>query len=175
MATVPVQITWVVGQVVTAAQLNANVRDAVNFLLAPPMAELRQTVQQSIPTGGSGAALLFDAEDLDRDNGHSTVTNTSRYTAQTPGWYQGSGGGSSFVGAGRRTFWWNVNGTSLNASEAGLTAGPAATAPAARTKQMFMNIGDYLELIMWQDTGGAINTFTTGTAQPGMSIRWVSN
>lgn len=45
----------------------------------PPTAELIQTVGQSVPNGTWGI-ITFDSEVEDSHGGHSTVTNTSRYT-----------------------------------------------------------------------------------------------
>jgi hypothetical protein len=80
----------VTGELVTAAELNDDVRDAINFLLQPPLCVVRDTDGQTISAGGS-AAVDFDTEDLDRDSGHSTSTDPSRYTGQTPGWYRVDG------------------------------------------------------------------------------------
>jgi hypothetical protein len=76
MATLPSFRTWTAGEIVTAAYMNSNVRDAGNFFLSWPVFEGRQAVAQSF-TSGAPTALLIDTEDIDTDNGHSTVTNTS--------------------------------------------------------------------------------------------------
>lgn len=86
MATVPNPRTWTVGEQVTATKLNADIRDSFIFFKAPPLAVLRKTSNQSIPSN-SPTAITWESELIDRDGGHSTVTNTSRYTSQTSGYY----------------------------------------------------------------------------------------
>jgi hypothetical protein len=177
VATVPVEMTAVAGAVLTAAQWNSNVRDAVNFLLSPPTCELRQTVAQSIANGGSGTAVNLDTEDIDNDGMHSTVTNTSRVTAQTAGRYQFGGGVVYAANAtNRRICWWALNGTAVTGSEA-TTAGSAvaggSTGPAARTKSVFLNVGDYVELVAFQDSGGVLNTAVATFEMPSVFARWI--
>jgi len=175
MATIPTFITWVTGQVVTAAQLNANVRDGGNFFLSWPVAELRQTVAQSI-ANGTPTAVTFDTEDIDTDNGHSTVSNTSRYVGQTAGRFQVSGGvGFAASATARRSAQWFKNGSVINAGSAMVPATAANDmAVAARTMTVFLNGStDFVELDAYQESGGALNTFVTGNGQPSMSVRMV--
>jgi hypothetical protein len=163
--------------VLTAAQLNTYLSNAVSFFLAPPLALLRQTVAQSVPTGAF-TALTMDTEDLDRDGGHSTTTNTSRYTAQTAGYYLCSGlVGWSSSATGRRATRWQVNGSATNASDAIFAAVIASAINVVPpTKPIFLNVGDYLEMAAFQDSGGALLTaVAVGSDQPGSSILWVSS
>jgi len=82
----PSQRTWVVGDVVTAAMMNSNVRDAVNFLLNPPIADVYQSAAQTLATG-TATDVTFDASNVDTYAGHSNSVNNSRYVAQVAGWY----------------------------------------------------------------------------------------
>lgn len=176
MATVPVEITWVSGQVVTAAQLNSNVRDALNFLLSPPTCELLQTVAQSCANGST--TLLFDNEYVDTDNMHNTVTNTTRITAQTPGRYQIAGATAFAANAtGTRGGWYLINGSAMGASEVIIPASASAGAQTEvnmRTKSIYMNVGDYCEISAWQTSGGPINSYAGGQGAPGFFMRWIS-
>jgi hypothetical protein len=175
MATVPVEITWVTGQVVTAAQLNANLRDAINFLISPPLAILRQTVAGSF-TSATWTQVSFDTEDIDRDSGHSTVTNTSRYTAQTAGYYLCAGKISFASNAtGRRWTRWDVNGSEINATRLGFAPsnGDVSEIPAC-SRWIFLNVGDFVELKGYQDSGGALNTVVTSGDQPMANLQWMS-
>ncbi|MFI6737434.1 hypothetical protein ACIBI9_31300 [Nonomuraea sp. NPDC050451] len=84
MAVLPNPRTWTVGELLTAAKLNTDLRDGLNFLLATkPLCKLKLSAGVNL----SSQDIPWSAEDIDRDNGHSTVTNTTRYTAQTAGWY----------------------------------------------------------------------------------------
>lgn len=178
MANLPVFRTWVAGEVVTAAYFNSNVRDAGNFFLSWPVAEIRQTVAQSFPNITQNA-LTLDTNDIDTDGGHSTSVNPTRYTGKTPGRFQGSGMVSFVSNAtGRRLCLWIKNGTtSVNSGQAGaqtITSGNGTQVP-ARTVTTFLNgTTDYIELQAYQDSTVALNTDVSVVAvQPGMSVRMV--
>lgn len=179
MAAVPVPHTFVDG-VYTTAEANTYLRDPLLFLLKPPLAELRQTVAQSIPNG-TFTAVLFDTEDVDQDylggGGHSTSSNTSRYTANFAGWYQVSGGVSIAANAvGVRGCYWYVNGSPLNGTESmSVNSGATNHGSVARTKHVFLNLGDYVELFCYQTSGAPLNTAVSTFAQSSMTVRWVSN
>jgi hypothetical protein len=181
VAAVPVPHTFVDG-VYSTSEANTYLRDPLLFLQTPPMAELRQTAAQSIPNG-TFTALLFDTSDVDKDYlvatnaGHSTSSNTSRYTARFPGWYQCSGGVSIAANAvGVRGAYWYVNGSPLNGTESmGTNSGATNHGTVPRTKHIYLNIGDYVELFCYQTSGGALNTAVSTFAQSSMTDRWVSN
>ncbi len=168
-------ITWTTGQVVTAAQMNSTNRDLGNFVLAPPLAILRQTVAQSIPNN-TYTSLTFDTEDIDRDNAHSTSSNTSRYTSQTQGYYDHDGNFPLNSNAtGQRALRWAVNATAVNASEAIIAAsGAGGVSLTAVGRLIFLNVGDFSELQGFQNSGVAINTLVSGSQAAGASIRWRS-
>lgn len=178
MATVPTTRTWVAGEIVTAAYMNNTIRDVDNWLLAPAICKVRQTVAQSLTTSGTPAAITFDAEDVDSTGMHSTVTNISRITAVYPGWYWVGGGISYAINAtGVRTTAWRINGA---ATPDGNTLRPGfATFSAqmpARASLYFLNVGDYLELFATQTSGGALSTAVANTGeQPNASVVWASN
>lgn len=180
MTTVPVMRTWTAGELVTAAFMNTNIRDAGNFLLARPMAILRQTAAQSIASGG-WTSVLFDTEDLDRDGGHSTVSNTSRYIAQTPG-YQ------LVV----YTLPWAVNATGARAGRLRLNGADSAATAAGRSTVgnggatadtsccgtgflYFNGTTDYVELLGYQNSGGALNTEVATDVSPRLQTLWLSS
>jgi hypothetical protein len=173
MATVPTYRTWVVGELVTASFMNTNIRDPGNFLISSPLFEGRQTVAQSIPTSAN-TAINLDTEDIDSDNGHSTVTNTSRYTLQTAGWWRISGGvgmTANATGARQMSILKNsgVNGGSAQWFAPGAVTFSAAT----RTKCIFGIVGDFFEIAIFQNSGGALNTvITSADGQSNMSAQW---
>src|SRR4249919_55753 len=93
MTALPVvpDITTGVSDTSKFAQLMA----VVNFLMAPPRVQVRQTVAQSL-TSGVFSAITFTTEDWDLDptgtsTQHDTGANTSRFTAIYPGKYEFSG------------------------------------------------------------------------------------
>lgn len=177
MAAVPAPRTWVAGEIVTAAYMNNTIRDVENFLLAPPVCFVLHTTGQSIATGSSFTSITFDSEVVDNSGMHSTVSNTSRLTAVYPGYYD-TGGGVAFAGAatGRRMNNWRVNGSDMAGSAAGQPATTLTVANAARSIQVYLNVGDYLEEGAQQDSGGPVSLFV-GTAgwQPSAKAVWTSN
>lgn len=180
----PIPVTFTSGQVVTAGQINTNGATALGYLLgnagAPgsgmPLFIGRQTVAQTLTTGTPVGATL-DTEDVDRDGGHSTSTNTSRYTAQTAGYYRAAGGASytNAVITGFRLSRWAVNGSVLNYAGVQLQ-GPGAGAylhpmPAA---SIFLNVSDFLELNLDQTSAANMATLVAAGQQTFMALQWVS-
>jgi len=175
MATVPSFRTWVVGELVTASEMNTNIRDAGNFLIAVPVFQGRQAVAQSIPNSAN-TAILLDTEDLDSDNGHSTVTNTSRYTAQTAGWFRVQGGVSLTGNAtGTRNMFIAKNSGALAGSGTNNSVpGAASFAGATRAGFVSLVVNDFVETFFFQNSGGALNTLISGVEiQCNMHVQWV--
>jgi hypothetical protein len=174
VGTVPVPRTWTTGEVVTAAFMNG-VRDALNFILTPPLFVGRQTVAQSI-ANNAWTAAAWDAEDSDTAGGHSTVTNTSRYTGQYPGWYQlNTSMDWATSAAGTRALAWQTNGNSANrAGKTQYNPGGFDTAQVTGGTVFLNGTTDYVEVMVWQNTGGALSTGSTD-GNPRYQLRWISN
>ncbi|MEK8108646.1 hypothetical protein NKG94_34420 [Micromonospora sp. M12] len=160
-----------------STNLNAYIRDPLKFLMSPPRAKLRQTSVQTLTTGVA-AALLFQAETVDTDvdgiGGHSTSSNTSRYTARYPGWYQVSGGCSFATNVtGLRLLRWAVNGATITGNDVSLVpvTGSSTRMP-ARTELVLLDIGDYVELLAQQTSGGNLNTAVSTEEQSTMNVIW---
>lgn len=177
MATVPSYRTWATSEVVTAAMLNSNVRDPGQFWTTNrPKALLRQTVSQTLTTAVF-ASLTMDTEDHDNDGAHSTSSNTSRYTAQTAGWYLVSGA-AGFAGnsTGRRGTRWAVNGSALAGGLViGGNAGVGTCQVPAVTRLVTLAVGDYVELQAIQESGGNLGTAVTAENQSVMTVVWVGS
>lgn len=172
MATVPVEITWVTGQIVTAAQLNANLRDAINFLIAPPLMVLRKTAGQNINTT-TWTAITFDTEDKDNDGMHSTVTNTSRATAVTQGWYALDTNLDWAANAtGQRLLAWTINGAG-RAGKVHFNAAGAFDTAQNTSGKIFLNVGDFAEVTGWQNGANPLATANTD-GDPRFQMLWVS-
>ena len=174
MAVVPSSHTFVDG-LATSSEANSYIRDPIAYLLTRPIAKLRQSVAQSL-TSGAFAAITFNAEDVDSAGGHDNVTNNSRYTAQYAGWYFipfTVGYATSAVG--RRIGLLRVNGADVNGT--GYATGAFATfaTVVSAASLVFLNVGDYVEVFAYQDSGGALNT-SVGFAyeQSTMNVVWVS-
>lgn len=177
MATVPTLVTYVTGQVVTAAQLNGNPGNTWgDFVLSPPDCQVRQTVIQSLPNN-TWTDVLFDTEDLDPDLWHSTSTNTARITPQTAGIVR-LAGGVGFAGSatGRRGTRWVLNGSGTAISGSSVivlsSAAVAMDVPARTLKVTVNGTTDFLTLQAFQDTGGALNTGVVAETQSTITADW---
>lgn len=179
MAVVPDSHDFIAG-VATTSEMNTYVRDPIRFALNPPLAELRQTVVQSIPNG-TGTPITWDVEDWDKNPAgtpqHDNVTNNSRFTAVFAGIYElGGAGGFAANVTGQRVTAWIINGSTVNGSQVSDQAlGALGNKVAARSKLVFLNVGDYVELTLFQNSGGPLNTNVTSNEQSSAMIRWVSN
>lgn len=176
MATVPVTRVWTAGEVVTDAFMNNNVSAVLNFLLASPLFKGLQTSAQTITTGTFTAAT-YDAEVVDTAGGHSTVTNTSRYTGVYAGWYR-KGGGATFAAnaTGRRIHRLGITAATLAGSASSVPANSSILPWAFRNDRIFLNVGDYVEDFLFQDSGGNLATFVSNAEYQGtMTLDWCSN
>lgn len=150
------------GQRLTPARLN------------PIIADLRQTTAQTLPNN-TWVALLFQAEDIDTHGGHSTTSNTGRYTCTLAGTYMFNGAVAFASHAtGQRWCRWHLNGGEIfgtGANVQAITGQP--TLLTARTAVMTLAVGDYVELAAFQSSGGNLDTYISGAAgyaQSGMSV-----
>jgi hypothetical protein len=146
--------------------------DQISFLTSPPRFRGRQTVAQTL-TSAVFAPVTLDTEDEDNYSGHSTSTNTSRYTAQVAGWYLCSGS-VGFVGnaTGRRATEWLKNGAVVSGSQLAWAPGVATAVEfPAETILIFLAVGDYVEIGAYQESGGNLNTDVAFTnVQSSMSV-----
>jgi hypothetical protein len=178
VATVPTPPTFENG-VSDTTELNL-VRDSIRFLLEPPRAQLRQTTLQTLTTAVA-AAIQFQTEDFDSDvdgvGGHDNAVNNSRYIARYPGRYLFSGGGVGFAAnaTGRRATWWKVNGADVSGSAVvGTATATLECAVAARGISVYLNVGDYVELVGYQESGGNLNTtVAAGIYHSSVTALWI--
>lgn len=167
---VPNPRTFVVGEYETAAYFNA-FRDAINFLTNPPMAVLTQATAQTY-TNGVAAQITFDTTVADTYTGHSNTTNNSRYTAQVAGWYQVDGTVSwNNISGGDRTVAIWKNGSAVSYYGSGNPAASININPSESASGLVqLNVGDYVEIAAYQNSGGSIATHANGSS---MAVFWV--
>jgi hypothetical protein len=137
------------------------VRDASAFFQAPPLFQGIQTVAQNNLTSSIWATITLDTELIDDYGGHSTTTNTSRYTAQLAGWYEVSGSVTWLQnGTGTRGARLAVNGTVVQGSAVMMStaASTTDTSVPTTTRVVYLNVGDYLEVQGWQSSGANLAT-----------------
>lgn len=171
---VPVWATnFAPGQFDTAATMNT-IGNGGTFLTNPPVADLYQNTVQSVPNA-TNAAVLFDSTTQDTYGGHSNVTNTSRYTAQVAGTYWVSGIAVFAInGTGFRAASLAKNG--VNNTVTGCFA-TAATQTGYYTTALICGFvqlaaGDYVELVTYQTSGGALNTAVGSGQCSSMKVWW---
>jgi hypothetical protein len=165
---VPSEDTLVVAGKITAAWANADVRDAINFLLDPPGAFPYQSTGVVIPTGTATETLMtFDTESWDNDAMHDNATNPSRVIAKTAG---------KFAVNFQVAFPANATGVRyaiLRKNAAGVSGGGTAIAFArdqsasatgasyvSKSLDVQMALNDYLELFAIQTSGGNLTSVT---------------
>lgn len=174
---VPSLRTWAVGELLTAAKLNTDLRDGLNYLLAgKPFCQLRKTAVQSI-VHFTFTPLTWDTEDIDRDNGHSTSSNTSRYTAQTAGWYHldTSFNFANASGGVFRVVMFHKNGLSTNRqAQRGGTVSGSGNSYIGTNARIFLGVSDYVETMAFQDSGSGLNV-NVDNKDPSFSISWESS
>lgn len=174
---VPSEGAWVDGDPLDTTNLNAQVRDALTWLMEPPAAHLRQTAVQTNLANNTFTSITFTVgEDLDSQDGHSPTTNTSRYTAHEDGWWMLTGGVSVEANAtGRRMTQWAKNGTVVSGSRIdtlALSAGESVIP--ARTIFISLSAGDYVELQLWQNSGGTRSTVVLPAEQQStLTALWI--
>jgi hypothetical protein len=151
---VPVPRTFTVSETETAAYLNS-IRDALNFLLNPPMFSGYGATAQTVGAGG-WVTVAIDATTVDSYGGHSNVTNNSRYTAQVAGWYDLSGTACFNSGTGFRSSMFAVNGTRYMGSCNDTAASPDIPNVPPPSTPVFLNVGDYAEMVVFSSAATSL-------------------
>ena len=158
----------------TAAWWNSNVYQLLTYGLNPPIFVGTQTVTQST-ANNTWTAIALDQEQTDTYGGHTTTTNTSRYTAQVAGWYTVCGvsvwGANATGSRGSRL---HVNGATIQGSTgliATVTTG-SLTGITSATRAVFLNAGDYVELAGYQSSGGNLSTGVATDLSSALFVAW---
>ena len=167
MATIPTVPTITTGQTPSIATLN-QLAACVSFVYAIP-AFATLTGSQTLTTATTTA--LTWTTGTDRDGGHSNSVNPTRYTAQTPGYYDlNCEVAFASNGTGRRYAYFQITTGSGNPGGAGnitqfgyVAADPAAALDAHLSLgglSRYLYLGDYLEVYAYQNSGSSLSTAT---------------
>ena len=143
-------------------------------------ARVTNSAVQAIPTG-TWTALTFDDNltfpNFNDDDMHSTTVNPSRITIKTSGRYIISGSvcwASSSTG--QRAIKLMVSGAA--GTEISMHRRPVPSTAddicANTTTIVDLSTDDYVEAYVLQDSGGDLNSKTSGVATPSLSAHWVS-
>lgn len=178
MATWTAATAVATGGLITSAWMNTTV-GAINFLGAASSSTgkdlffARQGSAQAIGLGAIPYPLTFGGEDIDVAGGHSTTTNTSRYTATAAGKYRVFGAVAIPSSYGTRSvtvgFLKNGSTVGINNTRYGQSANQLIYAP---TQYISLNANDYIELYTY---GSGLDSFTTivGTTASHFGVEWV--
>ncbi len=170
--------TWSVGDVLTAADLNAYVRDNGKWLgTDKPHCRVRNSANISHTSSGSYQALTFNAERVDVGPMHDTSTNTGRLTVPS------GGGGFYMIGGciefaanatGLRGIQIRLNGSTIIAIHEAPSIGAGSDHPVAVATTYQLAAGDYVELMGKQSSGGSLNMLATSAYSPEFWAHWVA-
>lgn len=163
MAAIPPTYSWP-DSFMTSVQFN-KISTFLSFLSfrSGGFCQLTQTVQQDIPTD-SDYPIFMQNEEVDRDGGHSDLSNISRYQVNTPGRYLLAGLVAFSANAnGFRSSKLMVNGGSSNPVELAISQ---QAAPAAGIEPFIsvgpriasLTVGDYVELRARQNSTATVKT-----------------
>jgi hypothetical protein len=140
-----------------------------------PYCRVRNSAAQTIPNG-TWTVLTFDTETYDNDTIHSVDSNTSRLTAKTAGVYLIIGEcGWAANSTNRRLIAIRING-SLNIARQDVHSSFAgAGSPVNHVSTFYaLAVNDYVDLIVYQNTGGTLDTYAAESVLPNFSMIWLS-
>lgn len=107
---------------------------------------------------GFATALPFDTDRTDTDNIHDPVTNNTRLTCVTPGFYFVTAT-VAFTGnnTGARQLFFRRNGGGSIGSE----VEPATGGSDTTVSTMLLDVGDFIEAVVIQSSGSTLNVDAT--------------
>lgn len=132
-----------------------------------PCARVRRSADQSIASGGEAKVLTFNTEDYDTDSIHDNGA-PSRLTCQTAGLYLIIGQAEWQSNAsGHRSLIIRLNGTTPIAISKDIAAGPNGQVVMTT---WLLNVGDYVELTAYQDSGTNLNVIGNKAHSPVLAM-----
>lgn len=167
---VPTPRTFTASEVEVAAYFNA-IRDALLFLLNPPICVVYQTTAQTL-VSGTASVVSMDTTQVDTYGGHSNVTTNQLYTAQVAGWYLVVGTVQfGNTAGGDRTISIQVNGTGVTWNGMAVPSASVNVFPTV-TCAAFVQLpaGSTVNLSAFQNSGGAVALHTLGSS---MAVIWI--
>lgn len=172
----PTPYQWQVGDIGSAALLNAQLYNGLTYLLNPPVFYGVQASVQTFTTSGTSYPVSIDTGVVDTYSGHSNTTNNSRYTAQVAGYYLIAGCvGYAPNGTGFRAASLRINGNVVQGASTEIAAASASYAVtlAAPTLIKYMAVGDYAEIWAWQTSGSSLNTTAYADQACSLTVQWI--
>jgi hypothetical protein len=172
MGAIPSTRTFLAGERVTAANLNAATKTVQDFILNPPRAMVYASAATNTLAVSTFADIAFDAEEYDTDSIHSVTVNNSRLTINTPGNYliTGSANFGNNSGGTARNLRLTKNGTQVAYQ---FSANAALTVQFSLTTMLYCNAGDYLTLGAYQNSAGTL-TLVNGRTNTFFGVQFLN-
>lgn len=162
---------WLAGMRVTANRLNA--------MNKPPVCRVVQKATgQSLVSGGWYPILFTDNPGsviVDNFGGFS-FSSAGRYTSRLASWYDVGGcvvfNQSATGGRGAQIY---KNGTAVQGvgDFDSVVSGSLITTVSISPGPVYLDVGDYVELRGWQNSGGPLATFVAGDQTSMLSVKWL--
>ena len=153
--------------------LIVGVPDSDNPLV--PAARVYNSANISHATSGSWQALTFNSERYDNDSIHSTSSDTQKLVCRSPGVYAITGHVLFDANAtGVRGIEIRVSGTSI-AQQLQTAISASFWYPLSIGTQYKLAVDDYVELRVYQNSGGALNLLASSNISPEFSMTKVSD
>lgn len=130
------------------------------------------TASQSL-NNQTWTAMSITATVDDNWSGHSNVTNPSRYTSQVAGWYLVNGVYTPVANAtGFRAVRLQKNGSPVigSGNYGPNNGGTAEQGMVSPTTEIFLAVGDYVEVAGWQSSGAALGTVTDPDLRTALTV-----
>lgn len=165
---VPDPKTWVDGEIVGASDLNTEIRDAINFMINKPFANVYSLVDQDIPNQAF-TVLQWNQTAEDNDGMYSNVY-PSRLTVNTPG-----------IWLVNLSLWINAdpNGerqarilcSGREAARIGYASNPGHAFYTTFSTMCRAQVGDYFEADVYQTSGSTLQA--RGDTRYGITASWI--
>ena len=146
------------GDPLPAAYLNTTRANGAWFS-EPPQCSVFNSSVQSVPNS-TVTAMLCGSESLDNDEMHSTASNTSRITAVNAGRYTFTGTAQFAIdgtGTGMRRLSFRLNGTTEYDLVQVAAVSTLSSVILSGSRTFTLDISDYVEMVVLQSSGGALN------------------
>lgn len=151
---------------------------ALDFLYGPPIVKLRQTSLQTLTTGVNTAInwSVADWDDNQDNSDHWSAGTPSRVVARYPGKYA-VGGGCGFANnaTSYRLVRFAINGIPASGGDALVPPASGGTSRIpGRYQEIYLAIGDYVEMYVSHAIGGNLDTAPNTEEGPSMFMHWIS-
>jgi len=169
--------TYSTNQTLTASNLNTYLRDNMAWLATDaPHCRVYNSGTFSLTSGAAAAAITFDSERVDVGGCHSTSVNTGRITVPSGAggkWHFGCNVSFAANTTGVRQVYLRLNGATTIA----FTGDPALSASDNSIHNLScdyaVSAGDYVEVVVNQTSGGALNVAVAANYSPEFWGHWV--